>query len=87
MENFVLNLEYGVIFKHQGEITLYDEKITCLCFRIGRRPVLFLGVIALVVGRCVSVFTASIYSVFLLANFVANLPVAVVFQSPLIIGE
>jgi hypothetical protein len=43
-------------------------------------------VVALVVGRCASAYTASFYSVFLVANFVANLPVAVVFQSPLIIG-
>jgi len=62
------------------------EKMTCLCFRIGRRPVLFLGVVTLVIGRCASAFTASIYSVFLVANFVANLPVAVIFHSPLIIG-
>jgi predicted MFS family arabinose efflux permease len=60
--------------------------MTFLCFRIGRRPVLFLGVVVLVIGRCVSAFTASFYSVFLVANLVACLPVAVVFQSPLIIG-
>jgi predicted MFS family arabinose efflux permease len=62
------------------------EKLTCLFLRIGRRPVLFLGVVILVIGRCVSAFTASYYSVFLVANFVACLPIAVVFQSPLIIG-
>ena len=60
--------------------------MTCLCFRIGRRPVLFLGVVTLVIGRCATAFTASIYSVFLVAYFVANLPVAVIFHSPLIIG-
>jgi MFS family permease len=60
--------------------------MACLCFRIGRRPVLFLGVVILVVGRCASAYTASLYSVFLVANFVANLPISVVFQSPLIIG-
>ena len=26
METFVINVEYGVIFKHQGEITLYDRE-------------------------------------------------------------
>ncbi|XP_021937633.1 carcinine transporter-like isoform X2 [Zootermopsis nevadensis] len=53
---------------------------------IGRRPVLFLGVATLVLGRCVVAFTAGTYVVFLLANFVASLPISVVFQSPLIIG-
>lgn len=53
---------------------------------IGRRPVLFLGVLTLVLGRCVSAFTAGHFIVFLVANLVASLPIAVVFQSPLIIG-
>jgi predicted MFS family arabinose efflux permease len=56
-------------------------------FRIGRRPVLFLGVLTLVIGRCVSAFTAGHFVVFLVANVVASLPIAVVFQSPLIIGN
>jgi predicted MFS family arabinose efflux permease len=56
-------------------------------FRIGRRPVLFLGVLTLVLGRCVSAFTAGHFIVFLVANIVASLPIAVVFQSPLIIGK
>lgn len=48
---------------------------------------LFLGVATLVLGRCVVAFTAGTYVVFLLANFVASLPISVVFQSPLIIGK
>jgi hypothetical protein len=35
----------------------------------------------------VSAFTASYFIVFLVANVVASLPIAVVFQSPLIIGK
>jgi hypothetical protein len=49
--------------------------------------VLFLGVVILVLGRFVIAFTAGYYVVFLVANVVASLPLAVVFQSPLIIGE
>jgi hypothetical protein len=35
----------------------------------------------------VSAFTAGYFIVFLVANVVASLPIAVVFQSPLIIGK
>jgi predicted MFS family arabinose efflux permease len=61
--------------------------LTSPYFSVGRRPVLFLGVVILVLGRCVTAFTAGYYIVFLVANVVASLPVSVVFQSPLIIGK
>jgi predicted MFS family arabinose efflux permease len=53
---------------------------------IGRRPVLFLGVSLLVLGRCVLAFSAELYPVFLTAVVVTSLPIGVIFQSPLIIG-
>jgi predicted MFS family arabinose efflux permease len=53
---------------------------------IGRRPVMFLGVALLVLGRCVLAFSASLYPVFLTAVVVTSLPMGVIFQSPLIIG-
>lgn len=57
-----------------------------LCSSIGRRPVMFLGVSLLVLGRCVLAFSADLYPVFLTAVVVTSLPMGVIFQSPLIIG-
>lgn len=53
---------------------------------IGRRPVMFLGVALLVLGRCVLSFSAGIYPLFLTAVVLTSLPMGVIFQSPLIIG-
>lgn len=88
-ENWVCDKEFYVpntlLFARVGEVagTLVFGS---LGDTIGRRPVLFLGVTTLVLGRCITALTASYYSLFLAANIIASLPVAVVFQSPLIIG-
>jgi predicted MFS family arabinose efflux permease len=57
-----------------------------VCSRIGRRPVMFLGISLLVLGRCVLAFSTELYPLFLTAAIVTSLPMGVIFQSPLIIG-
>ncbi|XP_067015458.2 organic cation/carnitine transporter 2 isoform X2 [Anabrus simplex] len=53
---------------------------------IGRRPVFFLTLFMLVFGRCISVFTANIYWLFLVASFLGSMSTSASFQSPLAIG-
>jgi hypothetical protein len=43
--------------------------------------------IIIVLGRCVSAFTAGYYTIFLVANFFASLAVSVVLGAPYIIGN
>jgi len=57
-----------------------------LCFRIGRRPVLIIGAIIIVLGRCVSAFTAGYYIIFLVANFFTSLAISAILGAPYIIG-
>ncbi|KAJ4432374.1 hypothetical protein ANN_20993 [Periplaneta americana] len=74
-----------LLFAKVGEV-LGEMFIGQMGDAIGRRPVMFLGVLLLVLGRCVAVFSAGIYTLFLAANVVSSLPAGVIFQSPLIIG-
>jgi hypothetical protein len=48
--------------------------------------VLFIGAIIIVLGRCVSAFTAGYYTIFLVANFFASLAISVVLGATYIIG-
>jgi MFS family permease len=57
-----------------------------VCFRIGRRAVLFIGVFIIVLGRCASAFTAGYYSLFVVANGLASLGISAVLGAPYIIG-
>ncbi|XP_023703458.1 solute carrier family 22 member 5 isoform X2 [Cryptotermes secundus] len=80
-----LHIPNTLLFCKVGEV-LGEVFIGQLGDTIGRRPVLFLGVALLVLGRCVLVFSAGIYTIFLAAVVVTSLPTGVIFQSPLIIG-
>jgi len=57
-----------------------------VCFRIGRRPIFFVTLFLLSVGRCLIVFTASIYPLFLAATVVGSVSQSAAFQSPLVLG-
>lgn len=80
-----LHIPNTLFFCKIGEV-LGEVFIGQLGDTIGRRPVLFLGVSLLVLGRCVLAFSAELYPVFLTAVIVTSLPMGVIFQSPLIIG-
>jgi len=58
----------------------------CVCFRIGRRPVFFVTLFMLAVGRCLIVFTASIYPLFLTVTVLGSVSQSAAFQSPLVLG-
>lgn len=53
---------------------------------MGRRPVLFIAVATMVVGRCLSVLVSGTYYLFLLFCFIGNSSVVTVFVAPLVIG-
>ena len=57
-----------------------------VCFRIGRRPVFFVTLFMLAVGRCLIVFTASIYPLFLTVTVLGSVSQSAAFQSPLVLG-
>jgi hypothetical protein len=57
-----------------------------VCFRIGRRPVFFVTLFMLAVGRCLTVFTASIYPLFLTVTVLGSVSQSAAFQSPLVLG-
>jgi hypothetical protein len=71
-----------ISFNYRAELKILGFS---LC-SIGRRPVMFLGVALLVLGRCALLFSAGLYPMFLTAIVVTSLPMGVIFQSPLIIG-
>ncbi|GFG29642.1 hypothetical protein Cfor_10087 [Coptotermes formosanus] len=53
---------------------------------IGRRPVFFVTLFMLAVGRCLTVFTASIYPLFLTVTVLGSVSQSAAFQSPLVLG-
>lgn len=53
---------------------------------IGRRPVFFVTLFMLAVGRCLIVFTASIYPLFLTVTVLGSVSQSAAFQSPLVLG-
>lgn len=53
---------------------------------VGRRPVFFVTLFMLAVGRCLIVFTASIYPLFLTATVLGSVSQSAAFQSPLVLG-
>jgi len=53
---------------------------------IGRRPIFFVTLFLLSVGRCLIVFTASNYPLFLTATVVGSVSQSAAFQSPLVLG-
>ena len=54
--------------------------------RLGRRPVFYLSILIITVGRLVSMFTAAYYVVFCIAAVVGSLTAHSIFQAPLIIA-
>nr|XP_040219333.1 beta-alanine transporter [Anopheles coluzzii]XP_040219334.1 beta-alanine transporter [Anopheles coluzzii]XP_040219335.1 beta-alanine transporter [Anopheles coluzzii] len=62
-----------VIFGHLGDT-------------LGRRPVFYLSILIITVGRLVSMFTAAYYVVFCIAAVVGSLTAHSIFQAPLIIA-
>ena len=69
-------------------LALPTSNYICLyvCFRVGRRPVFFVTLFMLAVGRCLIVFTASIYPLFLTATVLGSVSQSAAFQSPLVLG-
>lgn len=57
-----------------------------MCFRIGRRPIFFVTLFLLAVGRCLTVFSASIYPLFLTVTVLGSVSQSAAFQSPLVLG-
>nr|CAD7406602.1 unnamed protein product [Timema cristinae] len=53
---------------------------------IGRRPVFFISLAMLVVGRLVNAFTSDMYYVFMAVTVFTSIPVTALYQTPLIIG-
>ncbi|XP_069687232.1 carcinine transporter-like isoform X2 [Periplaneta americana] len=53
---------------------------------IGRRPVFFVTLFMLAVGRCITVFAAGSYPLFLAVTFIGSLSQSAAFQSPLVLG-
>nr|CAD7265567.1 unnamed protein product [Timema shepardi] len=53
---------------------------------IGRRPVFFVSLAMLVVGRLVNAFTSDMYYVFMAVTVFTSIPVTALYQTPLIIG-
>ncbi|KDR09584.1 hypothetical protein L798_00320, partial [Zootermopsis nevadensis] len=53
---------------------------------IGRRPVFFVTLFLLAVGRCLTVFTASNYPLFLTVTVFGSVSQSAAFQSPLVLG-
>ncbi|XP_053670810.1 beta-alanine transporter isoform X2 [Anopheles nili] len=62
-----------IIFGHLGDT-------------LGRRPVFYLSVLIITVGRLVSMFTAAYYAVFCVAAVVGSLTAHSIFQAPLIVA-
>nr|CAD7448068.1 unnamed protein product [Timema bartmani] len=54
--------------------------------RIGRRPVFFISLAMLVVGRLVNAFISDMYYVFMAVTVFTSIPVTALYQTPLIIG-
>jgi hypothetical protein len=57
-----------------------------VCFSIGRRPIFFVTLFMLAVGRCLTVFTASSYPLFLTVTVLGSVSQSAAFQSPLVLG-
>lgn len=53
---------------------------------IGRRPVFYLSVILIIIGRIMTTFTASVYYLFAIASIISMLTSMSIFLSPLIIA-
>lgn len=63
----------------------YSENFS-LNFSIGRRPVFYYSAILLLVGRIMTIFTASYYILFAAASIISMLTSMSIFLSPLIIA-
>ncbi|KAJ9573945.1 hypothetical protein L9F63_008687, partial [Diploptera punctata] len=53
---------------------------------IGRRPVFFMTLLMLAIGRCLIVLTASNYALFLTVTIIGSVSQSAAFQSPMVLG-
>ncbi|KAJ9573947.1 hypothetical protein L9F63_008689, partial [Diploptera punctata] len=88
-ENWVCDKELyvtnAIFFTRVGE-AVGSLVLGQLADMFGRRPIMFLSVALMVIGRTLNAVTSSIYYLFLVACFIGNTASVAVFMSPLIIG-
>ncbi|XP_017787307.1 PREDICTED: organic cation transporter 1-like [Nicrophorus vespilloides] len=80
-----LHVTNAFVFSRLGEVFgtfVFGQ----LADAIGRRPVFFMTVVTIVLGRMLSIITAYSVPLFFLTTFIGSLPSTSVFQGPLVIA-